>query len=326
MKDRLKQVARLFGVSDSARRLTKRSRLLRRLLDPSVSVPLCREEAEAPFFIVGSGRCGTTLLRRLLQANPQVHIPPENWALCGAIQAFEAHQGILTWRTAVDLVLGRHLASNERWFDEPPSDLQDRLMSVPSCDQSLAHLLNVVYRYHGEYRNAHFTRWGDKTPRNVNCMNELSRVYPRARFIHLLRDGVDVVHSWSKRRKHFGDMKGGARRWKNALINTRSFAQCAPSRLIEIRYEDMVRKPEAVLRNICRFIDLLYEDNMLLRTDHYDEMEEAQSVGHYEKVFEEISTDSIGKGRRNLSAEQKATLAPLIDDELMRYGYDPATS
>jgi hypothetical protein len=34
------------------------------------------EESIEPFFVAGSGRCGTTLLRRLLWVNLEIHIPP----------------------------------------------------------------------------------------------------------------------------------------------------------------------------------------------------------------------------------------------------------
>ena len=44
---------------------------------------------------------------------------------------------------------------------------------------------------------------------------------------------------------------------------------------------------------------------MLTRSDHYSEMKTAQSLSHYENVFESITTDSIGKGRKNLNSEQK---------------------
>jgi hypothetical protein len=46
-------------------------------------LPIHRNEDIAPFFVVGPGRCGTKLLRRLLQASPAVHIPPEDWSMGG---------------------------------------------------------------------------------------------------------------------------------------------------------------------------------------------------------------------------------------------------
>src|SRR5204862_6929888 len=52
---------------------------------PYHGVQRCR-----PFFILGSGRCGTTLLRAMLEAHPDVHIPPEN-DLRAALRASRAY-------------------------------------------------------------------------------------------------------------------------------------------------------------------------------------------------------------------------------------------
>ena len=40
--------------------------------------PLHGRDRYRPFFIVGSGRCGSTLLRAMLEAHPDVHVPPES--------------------------------------------------------------------------------------------------------------------------------------------------------------------------------------------------------------------------------------------------------
>jgi len=65
---------------------------------------------------------------------------------------------------------------------------------------------------------------------------------------------------------------------------------------------------------------------MLARSDHYDEMETARSVGHYENAFRSITTDRIGKGRENLNTEQKEQIRPMLNDELVRFGYAPIES
>ncbi len=42
----------------------------------------------APFFIVGTGRSGTTLLRKLLSAHPAVHVPKETHFLPILVETF----------------------------------------------------------------------------------------------------------------------------------------------------------------------------------------------------------------------------------------------
>src|SRR5215204_558893 len=67
--------------------------------------PIHRGEGFSPFFIVGSGRCGTTLLRRILEADPTVHIPPENWVFQTMVRAYRKGSRALLWNDLVNLVL-----------------------------------------------------------------------------------------------------------------------------------------------------------------------------------------------------------------------------
>ena len=140
---------------------------------------------------------------------------------------------------------------------------------------------------------------------NVGSMERILSVFPKARFIHLLRDGVDVVYSWSRLEKYAGKVAAPARRWKSAVTSARDFREQYPDCLLEIRYENLCRDAESTLRRVCSFIKLSYKRHMLTRSDHYSEMKTAQSLSHYENVFESITTDSIGKGRKNLNSEQK---------------------
>ena len=73
---------------------------------PGLGHPLQRGEPYRPFFIVGSGRSGNTVLRRMLCAHGDLHIPPETYVLGDVIRVFRRHRGLL-WRDLVPLVLGK---------------------------------------------------------------------------------------------------------------------------------------------------------------------------------------------------------------------------
>jgi hypothetical protein len=258
-----------------------------------------------------------------MQASPEVHIPPENWALGGCIATFRAHHWSLSWSNIVDLILGKHLVVSRRWFDEPPTRLREKLLNIPTARRSLAILIDVIYRFHGEAQGAKFNRWGDKTPLNINHMRVIMEVFPRAKFIHLIRDGVDVAHSWSKLDQYHDDVITPARRWRDSVKAASDFKHDHPGRLLEISYEDLCWDPRGRMTEVCEFVNIPFEGELISRTDHYDEMESARSLPHYEKVFSSISTDSIGKGRRQMSARDRCRIASLLNDELVRCGYDP---
>lgn len=317
----IRKAARTVGRKELLHSIRARMRGVLHLSRPSS--PLNRRENVAPFFIVGSGRCGTTLLRRLLQASPEIHIPPENWSMGGHVAMFRRYRWILSWTALVDLHLGRHAMESHRWFEQPPRELRNRLIQISDEEQSLARLLDEVYRYHGQCQDATFKQWGDKTPLNVGCMSEIIDVFPKGRFIHMLRDGVDVTYSWSRVEKYAGEVVAPSRRWKKAVTEARRFAQNFPDRFLEVRYEDLCHNPRETLRRVCSFIGISFEDALLSRSDHYHEMDAAQSIDHYENAFKSITTDSIGRGRENMSSGQKKALQPIINEKLVCLGYKP---
>lgn len=288
----------------------------------SEAVPLHRGESVYPFFVVGSGRCGTTLLRRILQASREIHIPPENWILGKVIRRFHQHNWLLSWEQTVETVVAAH-EYRTHWFDAAASQVMREAQNWKREQRSLQRLLDRLYCFHGENEGAVFDRWGDKTPMNINHMEAILKVFPQAQFVHMLRDGVDVIHSWLEHGLYKEDIKNAAHRWKQAVAISQGFGNKHPDRIIEVRYEELCQNPEKVVRDLCNFLSIQYEDDLLSRSDHHDEMRKAQSVEHFQNAFKSITTDSIGKGRKALTGEQKRKVAPIIKAKVIRLGYDP---
>lgn len=207
--------------------------------------------------IVGSPRSGTTLLRFILDAHPDLAIPPETGFL------------------AIGQQLVRDGADREIFFrrvtaypDEAPAwgdfglDAQEFLTRLRGLDPySVPEGFRLFYRMYA----ARFgkPRWGDKTPLYGLHLQSIQTLLPEARFIHLIRDGRDA--SLSLRRCWFSpgdDMRVLADYWRLNILATREQAKGAPHYL-EVRYEDLVREPENVVRRICSFIDLPFDAAML---------------------------------------------------------------
>jgi hypothetical protein len=286
------------------------------------AIPLHRGEQSQPFFIVGSGRCGTTLLRRVLQASEEIHIPPENWSLAYSIRHFDHNRWYLGWVQLADIVVSAHAHRSTRWFDEPPAKLVEELERWPESKKSLYQLIDRIYRYHGEIVNAKFSRWGDKTPLNIRHMRQIISVFNDAKFINMIRDGVDVAHSWSKLDKYAGDVVRPGRRWKNAVNSGREFARDHPESILNVRYERLVSEPRETTQEVCNFIGIKYEKNMLLSEKHYDNLRVAKEIPHYKNVFDSISTKSIKKGRKKMSIKNKKKLKNIINKDLEEMGYE----
>ena len=215
-------------------------------------------EHPAPF-IVGVGRSGTTLLRMMLDAHPDLTIPPETHFLNPLIQA----SGKLRFnpRTATKAIVNDE---RRRWndFGLEEADLLAAFEQVKPFNTSDA--MRAFYELYAARHDK--SRWGDKTPDYIRKMRKLQKTLPEARFIHVIRDGRDAGLSQNariaKRGKDPVPPREMARRWRKRIIKSRIDAE-EVEHYMEVRYEDMISDTEGVLRRICEHIDLPYDPAML---------------------------------------------------------------
>lgn len=287
--------------------------------------PLHGKERFRPFFIIGSGRSGNTLLRRILQAHSGLHIPPENHALGTVITVYRRNRG-LAWPHLVDLVLGTFQFSHGfEVFGVDLRPLAEELREAPMGDRNLAHVLDSFYRFHARAHGQRCVYWGDKTPLNTFNAFKIGSVLPDVRFIHIIRDGVDVVESYV-RAGLIADHDEAARRWSSSVDAARRVQRRYPMQFLEIRYENLVHDPEQVIRSVCHFLQIGFEPGMLCKTDHAAEMGDVGQYAHHAQALEPISVNSVGKGRRELDPRTLETLAQVIGKQLHELGYGPAVS
>jgi hypothetical protein len=208
---------------------------------------------EIPFFIVGSARSGTTLLRLMLNAHPEVAVPPESrfitqlWPGGGSVEVqpllevLAAHPRFIAWELPIDAVRAELQGAG----------------AVP-----YAEFVRGVFR---AYAHAHGkSRWGDKTPRYVENIALLSNLLPDARFIHLIRDGRNVALSYAD--VPFGPktVARAADLWARRVSGgIEAGASLGSGRYLELLYEDLVADPAGEAGAICKFLELDFHEVML---------------------------------------------------------------
>lgn len=212
---------------------------------------------DAPFFIVGSARSGTTLLRLMLNAHSEVAVPPESrfitelWTGSNTVQvdaflrALDAHPRFHTW-------------------DLPISAVRDEFEEV--SESSYAEAIAAAFRAYARVQGKN--RWGDKTPRYVEHIPFLSTLWDDARFIHLIRDGRDVALSYAD--VPFGPKTVGraASLWARRVKAGCDKGRALPAgRYIEVNYEDVVDDVASEIKDICDFLDLDFDPGMLEYTE-----------------------------------------------------------
>ncbi|HEV3486245.1 MAG TPA: sulfotransferase [Vicinamibacterales bacterium] len=220
---------------------------------------------QPPFFIVGSARSGTTMLRLMLNAHPEVAVPPESRFITEMHHslAFGTGSG-----TGVDP--DRFLGALERHrrfqtWDLPVAAVAAEIAELdgaPTYADAIAAAFRAYARAQGK------TRWGDKTPRYVEDIPLLAELWPEARFIHLIRDGRNVALSYAD--VSFGPKTVGraARLWASRVSSGCSAGRAlGPERYLEVRYEDLVEDAAGQVKVICGFLDLEFDPGMLDYTE-----------------------------------------------------------
>jgi len=274
-----------------------------------------------PFFIIGSGRSGNTILRRILQANPHVHIPPETYVLGDIIKTFKNNAN-LYWPNLVNLLLSKFQFHPEfETFAVDLRPLQLELANTPKQNRSLSFFLDSFYRYHARKVAAKISvRWGDKTPLNTFSLDTIAAVFPNAQFISIVRDGCDVVSSYLKS-GIYTELDAAASRWRNSIDIIDAFRAKNPSKVIEIYYEDLVTQPEDTSRKVCQFLHLEFTVDMLSSEQQSGNMGDVGMHKHHKNVSKTITGESIGKGRRTLNHQQKKQLHKLLKNHMEKLNY-----
>lgn len=291
-----------------------------------------RTAALAPMpFIVGCPRSGTTMLRLMLDAHPELAIPPETHFLSAALDLRSRDAELRREFFAV-------VTGSRRWpdFHLDAGALERRLARIRPF--VLHEGLRCFYRMYAERFGK--PRVGDKTPGYVLHLRRIAAVLPEARFVHLIRDGRDVAASLRKLWWGPGDdVQAQAVDWLWRIREARQQAQVCPAYL-EVRYEDLVREPEPVLRRVCDFLELSFEPRMLeyhegaaerldelnTRTDADGNVQvtKEQLLAIHARTKEPPNAGAIARWRRDLSASEIQTFQQIAGPLLQELGYELA--
>jgi hypothetical protein len=212
-------------------------------------------------FVVGANRSGTTLLRMMLDAHPELTIPPETHFVPDVIDACEERE--TTPEQIVEV-----MASHREWgdFNLGTDEVLERLRALDPLTAGGA--LRAFYSLYAE--RAGKARWGEKTPGYATSMVQIQRALPEAHFVHLIRDGRDVALSAMDRAKKPITAGQVAKRWKRRITKARKQGRKI-KHYREARYEDLVLDTEPTLRGICEFIELPWDPAML---DYHESAEQ----------------------------------------------------
>ena len=256
------------------------------------------DRSEAHLVIIGGcGSSGTTLLRHRLDRHPKIFCGPESTLFLERITSAQE----LAER------FGFAPAEVRRWQAASPTRLAFIERFQRACLEASGKAV-----------------WAEKTPENIRQFEALADRFPNARFVHLVRDGRDVACSlrrarWMKLEKITGGadraspeaLAACARYWAERVRAGRRLA--GSPRYHEVRYEELVLRPEPTLRALLGFLGVEWDEAVL----RHQAEAAAPAAGP-------VSPRSMGRWRSELSPEALAVFEREAGAELAALGYAAA--
>jgi hypothetical protein len=253
-----------------------------------------------PIFIVSAMGSGSTLLRLILDSHDRIAIPQET----GFMRAYNAHQFVpLKWS-------GRNWARRMGWSRE-------------ELDAELAAFYARIFSRYAERTGKQ--RWGDKTPLHTWHVDGMARLFPDAVFIGIVRHPGGSVGSNMNRFGHS---------FKRAVTHVgkydREIARQADrhaDRFAIVRYEELVLRPEPVLRELLGWLGEPWSDHVLEHHVVQTGRAEKLIVEGKNRIDDPIDVSRIDKWHRLMPERQRAALGRRLGRLAEFYGYsmaDPA--
>lgn len=141
----------------------------------------------------------------------------------------------------------------------------------------------------------------EDSPYNHLAFRQILELLPGSRLVHIYRDPRDVVASLTGMAWAPSDPLEAARQYMGVHEEWKSVrAQLPPGSVLEVSLEDLVARPPDVLRGICDFLELDWNDSLLAV---------------------DLSRSNAGRWRRDVASERHDALQDVLQGALADYGY-----
>jgi len=260
---------------------------------------------KSPIFIIGCPRSGTTLVRVILDSHPKISCGPET-----------------------------HLIKNLKSLEGEINGYWKMLKPYEVSKDTLLDKMSELFRIFPEHymKTKKKQRWAEKTPDNVFFVDFINELFPKCKFIHIIRDGRDVVCSFKER---FGSKTifSAIKSWNRSMELTYTYREkYDKDRYMEVRYEELVSNAERETKRMMVFLDEKWYPYLLEHHkkkhdfwfdpktgENIDFKGEKKPLRH--SPSRPIFESSVGKWKKNLNPIEKALANLLLDKNLKKMGY-----
>lgn len=218
---------------------------------------------ERPIFMIGAERSGTTLVMALLGSHSRIAVPEVVWYYPRFYPYLHTYGDLSNEKNlrvlAEEMVFG--LKTPFWGMKVNPRTIVDEVLEL-APEKSFA---GIYAGMHQRFANSvGKPRWGEKTPHNLYFVGPMHEDFPDAQFIYITRDGRDACADYLE--SSFGptNIYCAANSWKRCWNAVKEHREPLRDKglWLDVKYEELVREPEKVMRGVCDFLGEDYEEGM----------------------------------------------------------------
>lgn len=184
---------------------------------------------------------------------------------------------------------------------------------------SYVELLDWLVETYARQRGMTGDIWVDHTPENVNYASVLLELFPRARIVHIVRDGRGVANSILPLDWGPNTVVEAAPWWQaNVREGLALEGLLQPKQIVRVRYEDLVRRPEETVPRLCAELDLTYEPRML-QADGFQPP--GYTASQHKLIGRRPDPERATRWKTTLTSRQVEMFESLAGDLLGQLGY-----
>lgn len=274
----------------------------------------------SPIIIGGCGRSGTTLFSTILDSHKNI--------ACG----YETE--LFTSRQAINNLL--YLAKIKYKLDYKLTKriirrIKHRLLAYPHINENqLFDILEKVdydrklfiqYFFESYQTAKGKKRWADKTPGNTFFIKDIIKMFPSAKFIHVIRDFRDFYLSYYKYgidHKKNSNMLRAAYYWRRN-IDFLNESTTLKNHYILLRYEDLVLDTENEIKKILTFLEEDFDSNCL---NYYKQRHDKEDKEHVANIKKPINIKKAYKYKKIMTKTDLKMSKFLCGSALKKFGYE----
>ena len=297
---------------------------------------ICRSKstASSPIFVIGSPRSGTTLLRLILTAHPDICIPPESLFFVALEPKYGNVSNLLP--QIEDFLNDLY---NEKFpkFCEWNVDRKFLLNNLKSYQElSYALAVETVYQTYRQQFDPTASIWGDKNPCHIHQLGKIRQYFPASKVILIVRDFRACYSSVKKivaKEREMREVWSGPKTLEGMMYQWNQVVKLIDKyhqkweQFYLVYYEDLVRNPSVQLTKICNWLGVDFQDSML---EFYQKNAELGLVLPSQVVlnpntFKPLDIDRINAWQNELSLAEVKAIEWMNRKNLEKLGYQCAS-